>query len=244
MNSKPDRSNRRLHTPGAISIALCLLIASLTQAKSESRIFDQNHHMLKVIDGDTVQIGAITYDLYGIDAPELGQICFNGNSPWHCGLDAVYALHKRFAFDPPDCRPVKNPKTTGKNRQEAICITGGIPAALVLVKDGYAITLPAAPANYQRAESQAKHESIGVWRGSYVPPKDWRDGMRLDGEAGHAPKCPVKAITTVKGGKLYFVPLDAEFRSIKVRKTRGDRCFGSDGTARDAGYKRSPPFQP
>ncbi len=240
MTTKLRRSNCCSRTVSASIVTICLLLASLTQAKSDSPIFDQNHHMLKVIDGDTVQIGAITYDLHGIDAPELGQICFNGNSPWHCGLDAVYALHKRFAFDPPDCRPVEKPAIIGSNHREVICITGGIPAALMLVENGYAITLTSAPSNYQRAQTQAKHESIGVWRGRYVQPKVWRDGVRLDGEAGHAPDCPVKAITTVKGGKYYYVPLDPEFSSIKVRKTHEDRCFGSDGTARDAGYKRSP----
>ncbi len=240
MNTKLNRSNRCSHVIKASIVTVCLLVAFLTQAMSDSQIFDQNHHMLKVIDGDTVQIGTITYDLYGIDTPELGQICFNGNSPWHCGLDALYALHKRFAFDPPDCRPVEKSATTGSNHREVICITGGIPAALVLVENGYAITLASAPSNYQRAQTQAKHESIGVWRGRYVSPKVWRDGVRLDGEAGHAPDCPVKAITTVKGAKYYYVPLDPEFSSIKVRKTHGDRCFGSDRTARNAGYKRSP----
>ena len=42
-----------------------------------------------VRDGDTIQLGSVTYRLDGIDAPELDQICIDDHAdPWTCGVDA------------------------------------------------------------------------------------------------------------------------------------------------------------
>ncbi len=218
--------------------ALCLLVVSMPGALAGSRIFDQKHHLLRVIDGDSIEFGSVTYDLYGIDAPELGQICLNDGSPWHCGLDALYALHKRFAFDRPDCRAVNKSAAADIQHKQITCLTGGIPAAVMLLENGYAVALGDAPAGYLAIEKQARDEKLGIWRGKYVAPKKWRGGERLEEEAAHAPKCPVKGVITAKGSKLYYVPLDAEFSSVRVDKAQGDKCFGSDDAARGAGYER------
>src|SRR6202008_5045035 len=46
-------------------------------------------------DGDTIQIGDVTYRLDGIDAPELDQICINDQAdPFACGIDARDRLTK------------------------------------------------------------------------------------------------------------------------------------------------------
>src|SRR5580700_7712119 len=63
-------------------IASCLLLASPTRAAEVS-----------VRDGNTIQLGDITYRLEGTDAPELDQTCINDQAdPWTCGLDARDAL--------------------------------------------------------------------------------------------------------------------------------------------------------
>ncbi len=49
---------------------------------------------LQVIDGDTLQSGGDIVQLYGIDAPELGQLCWRRNEPWQCGVEAAFALQK------------------------------------------------------------------------------------------------------------------------------------------------------
>ncbi len=221
-----------------LCVALCLLLLFVPDAGASSRIFDREHHLLTVIDGDTIQFGGVTYDLYGIDAPELGQICLNDGSPWHCGLDALYALHKRFAFDRPDCSPVEKTANAGNKHRRITCLTGSIPAAVMLLENGYATALADAPVGYRAAEKQARGERLGIWRGEYIRPQKWRGGERLKEEAAHAPRCPVKAVTTAKGNRVYYVPLDAEFSSVRVEKANGDKCFGSDDAARGAGYER------
>ena len=48
-----------------------------------------------VKDGNTLQLGEITYRLDGIDAPELDQICIDDHAdPWACGVDARDQLAK------------------------------------------------------------------------------------------------------------------------------------------------------
>ena len=201
------------------------------------------HQAVKVIDGDSVQIGAEVFDLDGIDAPELGQICLNGSVPWHCGLDAAYALIKRFVFDPPSCRMLEPVAGQERKRRRVICMTGGLPAAMVLLEDGYAAVLETAMSDYQRAQQQARRASLGIWRGKYIEPVKWREGIRLAEEAGHGPECPVKTAGPAKGGGTFYVPFDPEFVSLKVSSSSDGQCFGSEEAAGQAGYKRPLPRQ-
>ena len=60
----------------AIWIIGVLLLA--TQAIAQSGV--------RIVDGDTIEIGQTTYRLFGIDAPEHGQRCAKrGGGSWQCG---------------------------------------------------------------------------------------------------------------------------------------------------------------
>lgn len=63
-----------------IGIIGALLLATQSIAQSGVR----------VVDGDTLQIGQTTYRLFGIDAPEHGQKCATrGGGSWSCGKEAT-----------------------------------------------------------------------------------------------------------------------------------------------------------
>jgi len=69
----------------AIWIMGALLLA--TQAIAQSGV--------RIVDGDTLQIGQITYRLAGIDAPEHGQKCARrGGGSWQCGKAATEHLQQ------------------------------------------------------------------------------------------------------------------------------------------------------
>ncbi len=236
MDSKQTGTPGRLYLILSVVISSLLAIAVIVWVISNSEVTGKSHLNFKVIDGDTVQIGNASYDLFGIDTPELGQVCFNGSAAWHCGLDAAGALHRRIAFDPPDCRPAPAGSAAADGRPKIICNTGGTPAAIILLEEGYAIALDQAPASYKKAQKQARHASLGLWRGKFIPPAAWRGGTRLEAEAAHAPPCPVKAVAAQGGGKIYYTPLDKEYPAIRVESAKGGKCFGSDEAAREAGY--------
>ena len=65
----------------AIALVACLT-CSLAQAADLSGV-------PRVVDGDTLAIGATRVRLEGIDAPETDQVCLNANGMrWACGIDA------------------------------------------------------------------------------------------------------------------------------------------------------------
>jgi endonuclease YncB( thermonuclease family) len=58
------------------------LVCSFAQAADLSGV-------LRIVDGDTLAIGATKVRLEGIDAPETDQVCLNANGAhWACGIDA------------------------------------------------------------------------------------------------------------------------------------------------------------
>src|ERR1039457_4613663 len=58
------------------------LVCSLAQAADLSGV-------PRIVDGDTLAIGATKVRLEGIDAPETDQVCLNANGVhWACGIDA------------------------------------------------------------------------------------------------------------------------------------------------------------
>ena len=132
-----------------------------------------------VIDGDTLVVDGQLVQLAGIDAPELGQRCFNDGKSWRCGLEAALALRKLIAFGEVVCEAVEaEPKTAKAN-----CSVDDKDIAVALLQQGYAIALPEASSPLQAAQNSAKDAKFGIWRGDFVAPASWRDGVRLPGEA-------------------------------------------------------------
>jgi endonuclease YncB( thermonuclease family) len=43
---------------------------------------------IQVIDGDTIHVGNVKYRLFGIDAPEIKQVCKKNNKKIECGVIA------------------------------------------------------------------------------------------------------------------------------------------------------------
>ena len=77
-------------------------------------------HGFAVSDGDTVKFGKQLVHLFGIDAPEKGQSCDDGN--WYPGPLATKALVKFSAGRPVSCRQVDYDRKN--NRPVAQCYAG------------------------------------------------------------------------------------------------------------------------
>jgi endonuclease YncB( thermonuclease family) len=190
---------------------------------------------ISVIDGDTLQIGGKVFNLHGIDAPELGQLCYQDGRWNHCGITAAFELKKLLDFDKPlrcEVAPV--------DPRQVTCHAGSVNVAVVLLKAGYAVAASDADVAYREAEKSAREGNLGLWHMSFVAPWDWRHGRRLPGsdEAAAATPCPVRGVIDVEGRKVYYVPTDKAYKHITVDTENGGRYFCSDVAARTAGWRR------
>jgi endonuclease YncB( thermonuclease family) len=196
-----------------------------------------------VIDGDTLQIDGHTVQLYGIDAPELGQYCERNGELWECGTEAALFLQKTVQFEGPpiECPPWGEEPAAGGSTELVIgvCQVGPKVVGLTMVQNGYAMALPDSFPEYKEAEAQARQAKLGLWRGEFVPPWQWRAGK--GGEVRSSDwvrRCNVKGALGGAGEAFYYVPTDQDYDQVEIDETRGERMFCSDEEARAAGWAR------
>jgi endonuclease YncB( thermonuclease family) len=204
-----------------------------------SGLADPTPAAVSIIDGDTLQIGDRMVHLAGIDAPELGQRCMIEDKDWRCGLEAALALRKLAAFGTVSCVSEEEAPTV-----VGACQIDGKDLAEVMVGQGYAIALPGAVPNYQNTEATARDAKLGLWRGDFIPPSDWRQGARLPGETTDTIFCVVKGAIKEDDQRIFYIPSDEQYEEIKIDTDKGERMFCSDDEAILAGWSRFPRKKP
>ncbi len=182
---------------------------------------------LTVIDGDTLSRGGELVQLSGIDAPELGQQCHDGEMLYACGLAAAYELEKILTLEPVTCA------RSGETGVSYECHTPDGSLSQKLVEDGLAVALSGT--DLEPAQDKARHVPLGIWRGKFVPPEAWRAGTRLVGEPSGTDACPVLGFQQ-NSRQVYVVPTDADYESISRDKNLQLQRFCSDEAARSSGY--------
>lgn len=227
------------------SIALAALLAAAfpADAAPAQTTITVPKTAVRVIDGDTIEIQGKVIDIYGMDAPELGQRCLHNNDAWSCGLDAAFALQKLVGEGSGDIKCFFWGGTREDGRvPTAVCDVSGRDVAHTMIFNGFAVAPPGVFPTYPDTQSRAKKTGLGIWRGRFVMPWDWRAGVRLDEEAATENKnCPVKSVIGPNGKRTYFVPTDKNFKKITVDVTAGGRCYLSDEEARLAQAPPPPP---
>ncbi|NQV48155.1 MAG: thermonuclease family protein [Rhodospirillaceae bacterium] len=241
--------------------AVALYSAPGTSVQAEKALeFDS--HLIDVIDGDTIQVGATIYQLAGIDAPELGQVCNHSGHLWLCGLSAGYSLKKHLQMEVQPIRCFIRPNE--KRPAEATCISSDQEISDILLKAGHVMAGEDVPPHYVAMEHMAQQAGLGIWGGSIVQPWEWRKGKRLDSEADFKgsshptdalpwvgleqtflqgrppglPACMVKGTIDGQGRHIYLVPFDDDYEARTIDTSTGERFFCSDENARKAGWTR------
>ena len=132
--------------------------------------------VVRVIDADTVDVDGTRFRLHGIDAPETRQTCRAMGRTWSCGAAATDALD--FRSEGMSC---VGRETDRYGRTIGTCSAGGTDLNAWLVANGWALAYRQFSEEYTDEEAQARANRLGMHRGQFVDPWDWRRGERLEG---------------------------------------------------------------
>ncbi len=129
-----------------------------------------------LIDGDTLEIGGERIRLHGIDAPERGQTCLLQGRRYSCGIDATELLRELVSGKEVTCDAVYRDRY---ERTVAVCvIPGGIDLGRAMVRQGWALIDRQYTLSYVDEEDEARKKRLGIWRGQFKPPWEWRRGKQ------------------------------------------------------------------
>lgn len=211
-------------------LATALLLFGLAVGWRAVAVADE----VRVIDGDTIVVGAVHYRLHGIDAPEAGQTCTaKSGETWLCGHEATEALVKLVGSDEPICdgRGVDN-----YDRVIAVCVVGGVELNAIMVSHGLAWAFHRYSTDYAALEEAAREQGIGIWQAETETPWDYRE-RQWSFAAQVAPDgCPIKGNIS-GGGRIYHAPWSPWYAKTKVSLEQGEKWFCSEREALDAGWR-------
>ena len=143
--------------------ALATLLSTVPLVATASDIVGK----ARAVDGDTLQLAGKHIHLYGIDAPEEGQICLAAGKPWNCGLEATFALASEVGNHWVTCKVME---TLATDQVNAVCYAGPYDLATILVSRGWALARRDVSKKYVDEESWAKEDRRGLWRGEFIAP--------------------------------------------------------------------------
>jgi endonuclease YncB( thermonuclease family) len=128
----------------------------------------------RVVDGDSLIIGASRIRLFGIDAPEGRQHCRDAQGrDYACGEAARRALLDAIAGREVSCTPVG----LSHDRSVAVCTADGRDLSDAMVRSGHALELHRhSRGRYAAAEREARDARRGLWAGDFERPAEWRRG--------------------------------------------------------------------
>ncbi len=150
-----------------------LVIGLVLSARSTS---GGGSNLVRVVDGDSINLGDDRHRLQGIDAPERRQHCLRANgSAWRCGRAATKALIEKIGERPVICH------ANGRDRYGrylSVCRAGGVNLNRWMVLNGWAVAYRQYSPRFIPEEETAKRKRLGIWSGQFVTPRDWRRGKR------------------------------------------------------------------
>ena len=128
----------------------------------------------KVVDGDTIEVNGTTYRLYGIEAPDDGEICPDG---WPAAYEAEAYLNRLIHDKEVTCVPIGRPRP---EEADAICRADGVDIGAAMVTGGMAFAAIPYSARYISQEDAAAAARRGVHRHKCLTPRDWRERLDAD----------------------------------------------------------------
>ena len=210
----------------------------------------------RIVDGNTLEIGATKIRLHGSDAPETDQICLDADADrWTCGIAIRDELIKRSGGKIWSCNLVGEDKS---GRSLGKCSVDGVDIGQWMVRHGWALSSVRVEPDYDQEQAEAMAERAGLWAGAFVAPRDWRGrGQKTEilgvaGAALHAPdillsaasaaeppapECRIKGNLDRTGTCVYLVPGGRWYDKVKIDLSKGKRWFCSIAEAKASGCR-------
>lgn len=219
---------------------------------------------VRVIDGDTIEVGNTRVRLHAIDAPEVDQLCGDAQSPvWPCGAWVRQQTAERFDGRIAQCEQFD---TDRYGRIVAKCRVEGGDMGEALVSDGLAFAYREYGLDYDLAEKGAAVNGRGLHATGVMSPAAFRSAQRAaeaqvrvrDGTVaktvtvpgtrppsnGTSPdpadgSCAIKGNISGSGERIYHVPGQEFYAQTRIFPTKGERWFCSEAEARAAGWRKA-----
>ncbi len=124
----------------------------------------------RVVSGDRLEVAGRMLRLAGVDAPDPGQRCEIAGRAYDCGRIAATALMDLTVGVAVRCEILG-----GGDPAPARCrLPDGYDLAEGMVYAGWALAWPREANPLRAREEIARERHHGLWRGTFVPPWEWR----------------------------------------------------------------------
>ena len=173
----------------SICVFVLTIALSMTAASKHSMAEAEYVGRAVVTDGDTIKIRGTKIRLWGIDAIEGAQKCWDIEERMHqCGKYAAAALRALIGRRVVTCNQID---TDQYGRPVAQCFIGEIDIDGWMVAEGFAIDFVRYSREYYADAQKAAHaNSKGNWRFSWQYPANYRSCLRSAG--GNSLKCSLQ----------------------------------------------------
>jgi endonuclease YncB( thermonuclease family) len=145
-----------MRTGGRLAVAFAAYLAALPATAQT------------VVDGDSLELNGKVYRLYGIDAPDDGQVCPDG---WPAAYEAEAYLGHLIKGKTVTCTTIGLPR---KQEADAICRADGVDVGAAMVTGGMAYAYVPYSVRYITEEDAATTAHRGVHQHKCLAPWEWR----------------------------------------------------------------------
>lgn len=189
---------------------------------------------VRIIDGDTLDIGETRYRINGIDAPELGQRCQTASGKnWGCGVQAREMLKRFTQSGKVRCRRLA---TDDYEREIARCQAGSLDLAEAMVRAGMAWAYVKFSNEYTPMQTAAQRAKRGIWQGPAKQAWVFR-AERWEVAKQVSPNgCPIKGNIS-QNGRIYHTPWSRYYSRTRITVAKGERWFCDEAEALRAGWR-------
>lgn len=209
-----------------ICASLALFLAVPAAAGPDGRI--------RVIDGDTIDVGTVRVRLHGIDAPERDQTCTRPNGAvWECGAWSGAQVRALYQGQRARCQTIDRDR---HGRVVAKCRVKGADIGAEIVRAGLATAFVRYSRDYVDVEKEAIVSGRGIFGSEMAPPAEHRSRVAASDPAPQG--CRIKG--NISGnGRIYHLPGQENYNRTRISTSKGERWFCSEAEARQAGWRRA-----